>query len=75
MQGKVLFRFKNIINGKIKEIIVNGIINKNKAQVVETVPGWGHEIINIGNEKAIGLIWANEKFNIDKPDTYKFKIK
>ncbi len=41
-----------------------------KAQVVETVPGWTHDITNIGNDEMVVLLWANEVFDRDHPDTF-----
>ena len=33
-------------------------------EVVETIPGWAHNIKNIGNETMIVMLWANENFNL-----------
>ena len=43
-------------------------------KVVETIPGWAHNLKNIGNEKVLGIIWANEEYNNIKPDTFGYKI-
>ena len=32
-------------------------------QVVETVPGWTHNITNIGDDEMIVMFWANEIFD------------
>ena len=37
--------------------------------VVETVPGWSHDITNIGEDELICMLWANELFDRDRPDT------
>jgi UDP-2-acetamido-2,6-beta-L-arabino-hexul-4-ose reductase len=37
--------------------------------VVETVPGWTHDITNIGEDELITLVWANELFDPARPDT------
>ena len=39
-------------------------------QIVETVPGWTHDITNVGDEELLCMLWANEIFDRDKPDTY-----
>ncbi len=39
-------------------------------QVVETVPGWTHDITNVGDDEMIVMLWANEIFDREHPDTY-----
>ena len=41
-----------------------------KPQIVETIPGWAHDIKNIGDEEMIVMIWANEVFDLNRPDTF-----
>ena len=45
-------------------------LNENNPKVVESIPGWQHYIKNVGNNELIVLLWSNEIFNINKPDTY-----
>lgn len=63
--GKALFRFQNIITGEVEELETSA----DKVQVVETVPGWAHNIKNIGTEDLIVMLWANEIFDRSNPDT------
>jgi UDP-2-acetamido-2,6-beta-L-arabino-hexul-4-ose reductase len=37
-------------------------------QVVDTIPGWVHDITNVGNAEAIVMLWANEVFDRNLPD-------
>ena len=37
--------------------------------VVETIPGWTHDITNVGNGVMVSLLWANEIFDRARPDT------
>ena len=39
-------------------------------EVVQTIPGWIHNIKNIGNDDLIVLLWANEIFDNNNPDTF-----
>ena len=39
-------------------------------RIVETVPGWTHDITNVGDEELVCMLWANEIFDREKPDTY-----
>jgi UDP-2-acetamido-2,6-beta-L-arabino-hexul-4-ose reductase len=41
-----------------------------KAEIVETVPGWTHDITNIGDTEMVVMLWANEIFDREKPDTF-----
>ena len=38
-------------------------------QIVETVPGWTHDITNVGENEMLVMLWANENFDRQKPDT------
>jgi UDP-2-acetamido-2,6-beta-L-arabino-hexul-4-ose reductase len=37
--------------------------------VVETIPGWTHDITNVGDTEMIVMLWANEIFDRQNPDT------
>ena len=70
IQGKALFRFRSLETGEYKEIITS----EDKSAVVESIPGWTHDITNIGNSKMIVMLWANEIFDQENPDTYSSEI-
>ena len=70
IQGEAKFRFRNIITNETYEIITE---SKNP-QVVETIPGWSHDITNIGEEEMIVMLWANENFDKNFPDTIAYKV-
>lgn len=65
VQGKALFRFRHVISGETSEIRTNA----SAPVVVETIPGWVHDITNCGDGELIVLLWANEIFDRDNPDT------
>ena len=58
-------RFSNINKA------INFILNEKIPKVVESIPGWEHYIKNIGNSDLIVLLWSNEIFDVNKPDTYR----
>ncbi|MDF1645935.1 MAG: NAD-dependent epimerase/dehydratase family protein [Legionellaceae bacterium] len=66
VKGEACFRFKQIVTNEVFEIYTSG----ETPQVVETVPGWSHDITNVGTEEFIVMLWANEIFDKDKPDTF-----
>ncbi|HDI3235471.1 TPA: UDP-2-acetamido-2,6-beta-L-arabino-hexul-4-ose reductase [Vibrio cholerae] len=66
LKGKALFKFEHIATGERYELYTDGSL----PQVVETVPGWSHDITNIGDEEMIVMLWANEIFDREAPDTF-----
>lgn len=66
IKGKALFKFRHMDTGETHRIETDG----NKAEIVETVPGWTHDITNIGDDLMIVMLWANEIFDRERPDTY-----
>ena len=65
ISGEALFRFFHKVTGDYFEISVVG----GEARVVETVPGWAHDITNVGENELICLLWANEIHDSEKSDT------
>ncbi len=66
VQGQARFRFKDMRTGAAAEVEARG----SDPVVVETVPGWAHDITNTGNTDLVVLLWANEVFDRDRPDTF-----
>jgi UDP-2-acetamido-2,6-beta-L-arabino-hexul-4-ose reductase len=66
IKGKALFRFRNMLNHEAFDLVISG----DKPSVVETIPGWAHDITNIGDDEMIVMLWANEIFDRAKPDTF-----
>ena len=55
-----------MITGKMVEYIVSD----RKLEVVDIPVGYTHNITNIGIEDLVTIMWANETFDRDRPDTY-----
>jgi UDP-2-acetamido-2,6-beta-L-arabino-hexul-4-ose reductase len=66
IKGKACFRFRHIASGEFHELFTDG----EQPEIVETVPGWTHDITNVGDEEMIVMLWANEIFDREHPDTY-----
>lgn len=66
VQGQACFRFRNLDTGDTCEIKTA----ENNPQIVETIPGWTHDITNVGNNMMIVMLWASEVFDRTRPDTY-----
>jgi len=71
IRGAARFGFRHIDTGESHEVTVHG----GEARVVETVPGWAHDITNIGNDELIVMAWASEVFDPERPDTVAAKVK
>ncbi|OGO76532.1 MAG: capsular biosynthesis protein [Clostridiales bacterium GWB2_37_7] len=70
VSGEGLVRFRMIDSDEIIEYRVSG----DKMQVVDIPTGYTHSIVNIGETDLITVMWANECFNPDKPDTYFLEV-
>lgn len=66
IKGRACFRFRQIMTGEFYELFTSG----ETPQIVETVPGWTHDITNMGDEEMIVMLWANEIFDRERPDTF-----
>lgn len=65
--GHGLIQERNINTGDMVEFEVSG----NKIQAVHMIPGWTHNIINLSDtENLVTVMWANEAFNPEYPDTF-----
>ncbi|THF56602.1 UDP-2-acetamido-2,6-beta-L-arabino-hexul-4-ose reductase [Ollibium composti] len=71
IRGTAHFGFRNINTGEAFELMTRG----GEACIVETVPGWAHNITNIGDDELIVMLWANEIFDRTRPDTIGMKVK
>ncbi|HWK42612.1 MAG TPA: NAD-dependent epimerase/dehydratase family protein [Croceibacterium sp.] len=70
IRGEALFRYRNLLTGEQVQLRTSG----NHPEVVETIPGWSHDITNIGDEEMIVMLWANEVFDRNRPDTISSKV-
>lgn len=66
IKGRARFKFRHMQTGQVHELVTSG----DKAEIVETVPGWTHDITNIGSDEMIVMLWANEVFDRTRPDTF-----
>jgi UDP-2-acetamido-2,6-beta-L-arabino-hexul-4-ose reductase len=70
LNGKARFGFRHILTGETYDLVTTGT----EARVVETIPGWAHDITNIGEDTMVVMLWANEVFDRDRPDTIAAKV-
>lgn len=67
VRGHGLIQERKISTDEIIEFEVSG----NKIEAVHMLPGYTHNIINLSEtDDLVTIMWANEKFDPEHPDTY-----
>ena len=66
VSGTGVIRFRKIGDDKVIEYYVSG---KN-LEVIDIPTGYTHNIENLGESDMVTIMWANELFDSNKPDTY-----
>jgi UDP-2-acetamido-2,6-beta-L-arabino-hexul-4-ose reductase len=70
LTGRARFGFRHMVTGETLFLEVDG----GQGRIVETVPGWTHDITNVGDTEMVVMLWANEIFDRDRPDTFSMKV-
>lgn len=70
VSGTGVIRFRKIGESEVIEYRVSG----DKLEVVDIPTGYTHNIENLGDRDLVTLMWVNECFNQEKPDTYFEKV-
>ncbi|GAB7562662.1 capsular polysaccharide biosynthesis protein CapF [Methylobacillus methanolivorans] len=70
IKGEALFRFRHLLTDERIELRTCG----EKPQIVDTIPGWSHDITNTGTSEMVVMLWANENFDREHPDTIASKV-
>ena len=51
-------------------MIIEYKVSGEKLEVIDIPTGYTHNIENIGDTDMVTVMWANEPFDPEKPDTY-----
>lgn len=70
LTGRARFGFRHIVSGETFYLETEG----GQGRIVETVPGWTHDITNVGDIEMVVMLWANEVFDRARPDTVAMKV-
>lgn len=70
IKGRARYRFRHLLTNETFEVVSHG----DEPLVVETIPGWAHDITNIGEDDLVVMLWANEIFDRQKPDTVASRV-
>ena len=73
VSGKGLIQLRKV--GKDKKgndyPVISYYVSGDKLQVVEMIAGYTHNLINLSDtEDMVTIIWANDNFDPERPDTY-----
>lgn len=70
VSGRGVIRFRKMGTDEVIEYFVSG----DKMEVVDIPTGYTHNIENLGDTDMVTVMWANEPFNPEKPDTYYVEV-
>ena len=66
VSGSGVIRFRKVDRDEVLEYFVSG----EKLEVVDIPVGYTHNIENLGSNVMVTIMWANESFDSERPDTY-----
>lgn len=70
VSGKGVIRFRKVDDDKVIEYNVSG----EKLEIVDIPVGYTHNIENLGDTDMVTVMWANETFDSENPDTYYLEV-
>jgi UDP-2-acetamido-2,6-beta-L-arabino-hexul-4-ose reductase len=70
VSGRGVIKFRQIDSNDIIEYYISG----DKLEVIDIPTGYTHNIINLGDSDMVTVMWANESFNPESPDTYFLEV-
>ncbi|MEH7073653.1 capsular polysaccharide biosynthesis protein CapF [Neobacillus drentensis] len=70
VSGEGLIRFRKPNSEGIIEYRVSG----KKLQVIDIPTGYTHSIVNVGENDLVTVMWVNECFDPEQPDTYYLEV-
>ncbi|AIQ25706.1 capsular polysaccharide biosynthesis protein CapF [Paenibacillus sp. FSL H7-0737] len=70
VSGTGVIRFRNVGSSKVIEYHVSG----DHLEVIDIPTGYTHNIENLGASDMVTIMWANESFDPENPDTYYLEV-
>ena len=68
--GTGVIRFRKIGESEVIEYFVSG----DRQEMVDIPPGYTHNIENLGDTDMVTVMWANEPYDPDHPDTHYLEV-
>ena len=66
VHGECVIKFRKIGTDKV----ISYHVSDKKMEVVDIPCGYTHNITNVGKDDSVTIMWANELYDPDNPDTY-----
>lgn len=70
VKGQARFKFRHVLTNETYTLDTQG----EHPMIVDTIPGWAHDITNIGDDEMVVMLWANEVFDRSRPDTIESEV-
>ena len=70
IKGKALFCFRHLVSDDL--ITINS--DEQQKRIIEVPAGYTHNFTNVGEDQLIVLLWANEVFDSENPDTHFLEV-
>ena len=70
VSGEGVIKFRGVDQAEVFEYKVSG----KRIEIVDIPAGYTHSITNTGSEDLVTIMWANERFDPDKPETYYLEV-
>ena len=70
VKGEGVIRFRDIYS----EEVIEYVVSDEKLEVVDIPVGYTHSIVNTGEEDMVTIMWVNELFDPNNPDTYFLEV-
>ena len=70
VSGQGLIQFRNLGTDEVIDYPVSG----DKLVVLDIPTGYTHNIVNVGKVDLVTVMWANETFDPNKPDTFYLEV-
>jgi UDP-2-acetamido-2,6-beta-L-arabino-hexul-4-ose reductase len=70
VSGRGVIRLRKYDEDEVISYYVSG----EKLEVVDIPPGYTHNIENLGDTDMVTIMWANEPFDPENPDTYSLEV-
>jgi len=70
VSGSGVIRLRKIYEAEIIDVHASA----DKLEVIDIPPGYTHTLENTGDTDMVTLIWVNETFDKDNPDTYYLEV-
>ena len=56
------------------EVVLEYLVSSDQIRAVDIPPGYTHNITNLGEDNLVTVMWANEPFDPENPDTYYLEV-